>query len=78
VWNRGGFLRPPVPSWRLCNAEEQDNGNQIMVISTARDKTDFLIANLGSMVALTPISADAAKAYSGLGKLDHDFRSDFG
>ena len=33
--------------------KETNNGNRIMVANTAKDETDFLVANLGSMVALT-------------------------
>ena len=42
-----------------------------MLTNTAKDETDFLVANLGSMVALTPISADAAKACD-VGVIDYE------
>jgi hypothetical protein len=42
-----------------------------MVTDTAKDEVDFLVANLGSMVALTPISADANKACD-VGVIDYE------
>lgn len=51
--------------------KETNNGNRIMVANTAKDETDFLVANLGSMVALTPISADANKACD-VGVIDYE------
>jgi hypothetical protein len=41
------------------------------VPALARDEADFLVANYGSMVAITPISADANKACD-VGVIDYE------
>ena len=43
VWNRGGFLRPPFPPWRLCNAERlRPMDTTIVIFRKDRNEWNYL------------------------------------